>query len=501
MITKIALRNLTEHRSKTLIVGGLIALGVTLLVMGNSILDSISAGLRHSFTEQYSGDIFIYAPVEDASELSIFGSFGTDGVAPLERFDEFAEPLAAQQNVQWVSPTTVGRGTVESSQGEQGMSLFWGVDASIWQHSFSQELTWHEGGLWSGDAAAIALSVGVADALSEAQGNPIEVGEALLVTVMGDNGIKIREVIISGIFSFKTIAAPQLEFMSLVDLKTSQELLSLNPQADIEVVLSESESDVLGQVTDTDLFGDTSLFGSDESSLFGDASGSEVNALEANDESAGDLASELSNSLKRAVMPDLPNLPRPQFAVLLLDNPADLRATQEQLQAWVEANGLNWQVGDWTNAAGFIGNLVQGIKLILNALVVLIAFVATLIIMNTLVISVTERLQEIGTMRAIGAQKTFIRKMILAETLILALVSALVGVIVGSLLLALISINGLPAVNDILQILFGGEALYPTVSLNAVVQAVVMMTLGALLACLYPLGIALKVSPLKAMQG
>ena len=35
MITKIALRNLTENRSKTLIVGGLIALGVTLLVMGN----------------------------------------------------------------------------------------------------------------------------------------------------------------------------------------------------------------------------------------------------------------------------------------------------------------------------------------------------------------------------------------------------------------------------------------------------------------------------------
>jgi len=171
------------------------------------------------------------------------------------------------------------------------------------------------------------------------------------------------------------------------------------------------------------------------------------------------------------------------------------------LQAWVDANDLNWRVGDWTQAAGFIGNLVGGIKLILNGLVVLVAFVATLIIMNTLVISVTERLQEIGTMRAIGAQKAFVRKMILTETLILALASALVGVLLGTVALWLISINGLPAANDIIKILFGGDALYPSVSVSAVLQAVSMMTLGAVLACLYPLGIALKVSPLKAMQG
>jgi putative ABC transport system permease protein len=121
--------------------------------------------------------------------------------------------------------------------------------------------------------------------------------------------------------------------------------------------------------------------------------------------------------------------------------------------------------------------------------------------MNTLVISVTERLQEIGTMRAIGAQKAFVRKMILTETLILALASALVGVLVGTVALWLISINGLPAANDIIKILFGGDALYPSVSVSAVLQAVSMMTLGAVLACLYPLAIALKVSPLKAMQG
>lgn len=493
MITKIALRNLSEHRSKTLIVGGLIALGVTLLVMGNSILDSISVGLRHSFTEQYSGDIFIYAPVENQADLSIFGSFGSDGVQALARFDEFAGQLAAQANVQSVSPTTVGRGILETNQGEQGGSLFWGIDPSVWQHSFAQPLTWLEGGLWSGDAPSIALSVGVADALAQAQGSPIKVGETLLITVMGDNGIKIREVTISGLFAFKTIAAPQLELMSLVDLNTSQALLSLNHQQVIEVPLSAAESEILGAVTEA------SLFGAAAADLFGN--GSSLISPESSTESgvAEPIAFTANSSpgVAARVRPPV----QAQFAVLLLDNPADLAATQERLQAWVDANDLNWRVGDWRQAAGFIGNLVGGIKLILNGLVVLVAFVATLIIMNTLVISVTERLQEIGTMRAIGAQKAFVRKMILTETLMLALASALVGVLVGAVALWLISINGLPAPNHVLKILFGGDALYPSVSVNAVLRAVSMMTLGAVLACLYPLAIALKVSPLKAMQG
>jgi putative ABC transport system permease protein len=290
-----------------------------------------------------------------------------------------------------------------------------------------------------------------------------------------------------------------LELMSLVDLKTSQALLSLNHQQVIEVQLSAAESDILGQVTEDSLFGEATLVGAAEPDLFGN--GSSLITPELSNESvvAEPIALAAHSSPGVAAHVTLPV--QAQFAVLLLDNPADVAATQERLQAWVDANDLNWRVGDWTQAAGFIGSLVGGIKLILNGLVVLVAFVATLIIMNTLVISVTERLQEIGTMRAIGAQKAFVRKMILTETLILALASALVGVLLGTVALWLISINGLPAANDIIKILFGGDALYPSVSVSAVLQAVSMMTLGAVLACLYPLGIALKVSPLKAMQG
>ena len=65
-------------------------------------------------------------------------------------------------------------------------------------------------------------------------------------------------------------------------------------------------------------------------------------------------------------------------------------------------------------------SLATGTKLVFNIVVVVIAVVAIIIIMNTLVISVTERTTEIGTMRALGAQKSFVRRIIVWETVMTA---------------------------------------------------------------------------------
>jgi putative ABC transport system permease protein len=491
MITKIALRNLTEHKSKSFIVGGLIALGVSLLVMGNSVMDSISAGMRASFTEQYSGDLFIFAPFENESELSIFGAMGNEQADPLERFDEFEAELSQQENVKLVSKMTVGMGTMESSLGEQALSVFWGVDPTAWSNSFAQHLTWHKGGLWKPGETGVAIPKTQADDLAKAQGAPVDVGDSVLITVMGESGISIRELPVTGIFEFKTISAPQMELLSLVDLQSSQELLSLDEDNNYFVELSDAETNVLGEVSDGDLFGSDDLFGGEGDNLF-----TEVETV-----SMDSLDDELAQTLKRTESAESGFVPQYHFAVVLLENPNQLTETQVAISEWAAEKDLNWRIGDWENAAGFIGGMANSIKAVLNGLVMIIAFVSTLIIMNTLVISVTERLQEIGTMRAIGAQKMYVRKMILAETLILALASSFVGVSIAGVVLTVIGVNGIPASNEFLSVLFGGDALYPFLSLSAAVQAVSVMSIGALVACLYPLAIALKVSPLKAMQG
>lgn len=93
-----------------------------------------------------------------------------------------------------------------------------------------------------------------------------------------------------------------------------------------------------------------------------------------------------------------------------------------------------------------------------NTIVFIIAVVAVIIIMNTLVISVTERMSEIGTMRAIGAQKSFVRRMIVLETMLLSGISGTLGVAAGGLVLLVLNKIGLKASNVFFEIIYGGPS-------------------------------------------
>ena len=62
----------------------------------------------------------------------------------------------------------------------------------------------------------------------------------------------------------------------------------------------------------------------------------------------------------------------------------------------------------WQKAAGFIGQFVLLMKLILYFAVFIIFLVALVIINNALVMATLQRVHEIGTLRAIGAQRRFV---------------------------------------------------------------------------------------------
>ncbi|HIG37140.1 MAG TPA: FtsX-like permease family protein, partial [Oceanospirillaceae bacterium] len=127
--------------------------------------------------------------------------------------------------------------------------------------------------------------------------------------------------------------------------------------------------------------------------------------------------------------------------------------------------------------------------------------IAIIIIMNTLVISVTERLTEIGTMRAIGAQKSLVRRLIILETLVLSVSASIIGIIIGALVIGLLHWIGLNPPGDFFALLLGGQPLYPTLAIQETFNALLMMVSAALVASYYPLTIALKVNPVVAMEG
>jgi putative ABC transport system permease protein len=86
------------------------------------------------------------------------------------------------------------------------------------------------------------------------------------------------------------------------------------------------------------------------------------------------------------------------------------------------------------NQAQFVKTQGDQIDTLLNAitgLLVLSVLIAVLGIINTLALSVVERTRELGLLRAVGLQRRQLRRMIRAESVVISLYGALLGVVVG----------------------------------------------------------------------
>ncbi|MBQ5383857.1 MAG: hypothetical protein IIU46_05310, partial [Treponema sp.] len=84
VIFQLALRNLKEHKAKTIIVSLFIIFGVAIVILGNSFIESTNRGLEKDFRANYTGDITISATLPDGWNADIFmarsGTF--DGTLP-----------------------------------------------------------------------------------------------------------------------------------------------------------------------------------------------------------------------------------------------------------------------------------------------------------------------------------------------------------------------------------------------------------------------------------
>ena len=182
---------------------------------------------------------------------------------------------------------------------------------------------------------------------------------------------------------------------------------------------------------------------------------------------------------------------------LLLDT-ADDRASAE-VTAQLTSSNPDLVVEDWRWGAGVIADLAANLRTVINAVIGVIAIVILIIITNTLVISVSERMGEIGTIRAIGGQKGFVRRMIVTEVLTITLLFGLVGMAAGALTIGVLNAVGIPASNLFLQVLFGGSVLKPVLSAFSLLVSVAAVAVIGVLASLYPTSVALRVSPVQAM--
>jgi ABC-type lipoprotein release transport system permease subunit len=188
-------------------------------------------------------------------------------------------------------------------------------------------------------------------------------------------------------------------------------------------------------------------------------------------------------------------------AVILKDyTPKKMKAAMEAIEAAGKRDGLALKAISWREAAGLTGKFVDLMRFVLYTAVLIIFVVALVIINNALVMATLERVQEIGTLRAVGAQRRFILGMLLIESLVIGFIFGALGAGVGAVIITAIGKVGIPANNDIVAFFFSGPRLYPFLSSANLAIAFLIVLLVSGFSSFYPAWLAMRVTPRQAMQ-
>ncbi|MEO5767812.1 MAG: FtsX-like permease family protein [Polyangia bacterium] len=187
-------------------------------------------------------------------------------------------------------------------------------------------------------------------------------------------------------------------------------------------------------------------------------------------------------------------------AAVILNDPKKIPQTIKDIEAAGKRAGLPLKAITWQKASGIIGQFVTMMRVVLYTAVLIIFVVALVIINNALVMATLERVRELGTLRAIGAQRRFILSMLVIEALVVGIIFGALGAGVGAVLVSVIGKVGIPAKNDIFYFFFSGPRLHPEIATTNVVGALAIVMLVSGLSALYPAWLAMRVTPRQAMQ-
>ncbi|MBN1648790.1 MAG: FtsX-like permease family protein [Spirochaetales bacterium] len=484
-IFKIAWRNLKEHKTKTLIIGTLITLGSAILLVGNSLIDTAAGGLKANYTENYTGDIMIAVKMDyPPNILGMSPEIRENGISKVPEIGKIEKYLDERGDIAARTGVAAGFAQVSFAEEGRGFSMLFGIDPDHYLTMFPGNIRILEGSMLTSGQEGLVLNRNSLKMLEESSGEKLHAGD--LITLTGstaNSGITIREVALTGIFEFVN-SNLTLQYVSLIDIQTMRSLQGLTLYGQAKLDLSAEESESLGSVNEEDIFAD-----------FGFKIVETGTGIK-NENDLADILGDLSNR-------DMYSLTKSDawhYLLLKLEQPGRAAGVIRDINRYFTKQEIDAKAYDWISAAGPAAKAVSGLKTIFNAIIIIIAVVALIIIMNTLVISVTERIPEIGTMRAIGARKGFIRKMISMETLLLSIAAGTTGIVAGSAILLILQATGIPAGNMFLEVLFGGQILYPLISGSSVVLTILSVSLIGVLASLYPTAVALKISPVTAMQ-
>lgn len=326
---------------------------------------------------------------------------------------------------------------------------------------------------------------------------PFAIGDVVTIRAWTRTGsLKAVNVRVWGTFSFEGMERSELTgAANLVDLVTFRELYGQMTAAD-RAELDEIRAAVGVEFVDRGSAEDA-LFGGDAPAMGEAGADDDFDAL-----AEADLKRE-KRSAEAAEGFDVAQNTRGLVlnAAVMLRDPEKLDETQAAIEAAIQGAGLTAKVVDWQAASGVVGQLALLVRAILYIAIFIIFAVALVIINNSMLMATMERVREIGTLRAIGAQRGFVMAMFLLETVVLGLLAGLIGAFAGAGLVAWMGQVGIPAANEIMVFIFSGNRLHPTFGAEHIGLGLVIILVASLISTWYPARIATRIEPIEAMRG
>ncbi|MCA2978751.1 MAG: ABC transporter permease, partial [Myxococcaceae bacterium] len=175
----------------------------------------------------------------------------------------------------------------------------------------------------------------------------------------------------------------------------------------------------------------------------------------------------------------------------------DLAALDETAMALRATLGPEFEVHTWRELQPFVRDLINRQNFILGAIAFVLFVIVLTGIINTMLMSVFERVREIGTLLAVGVRRRQVLQLFLIEAGVIGAVGGLAGALLGRLALFVFAMRGIPFK---LSGVSGTNVLRPVISDGFTAMAVAVAVAGALAAALWPALRASRLNPVEALR-
>ncbi len=329
----------------------------------------------------------------------------------------------------------------------------------------------------------------------------VRVGDTLTIKAFTRSGyVQSVNLKVYGTFSFEGLEqSPQAGELNLMDMVSFRELygfLTDDRKKEIAALKAGvSAKDVTRENAEAE------LFGSKEAVDTGRTVTADVTGGVDPDAALSGLAGRLRREELASRVYDPKQLERGVVlnAAVILHDPEKLDEAIAAIEAAGTAMGNPLRAISWQKASGIIGQFVTLARIVLNTAVLIIFVVALVIINNALVMATLERVQEIGTLRAVGAQRRFIVGMLVIESVVIGALFGVLGAAVGAGIVTALGRVGIPAANDVFTFFFSGPRLHPELGAASLVSSLLIVLVVSALSSFYPAWLAMRVTPRQAM--